>query len=275
MKGCVFLMPEWLSAFLSDTLLPGAIQIIFAILILLVGFKSINVLVQKIARTKLYERMEINIQSFMTNASRVVLKVILLIIVVEKLGVPSSSIIALLGTIGLAIGLALQGGLSNIASGVVIVVCRPFHVGDFIMADNLSGVVKEIGLYYTTLITPDNQSVAVPNSQLTGCSINNLSTESTRRIDFDFKIAYNTDIDLARKVLIATAANDDNVLKDPAPEVLVAGHGESFITIKLRLWVEAENYWTVYFAMYEDVKKAFDQFSISIPYPQLDVHLNP
>lgn len=267
-------MPEWLTSFLSDTLLPGAIRIIVALLILLIGFKVIDVLVKKISHTKLYEKMEVNIQSFMTNAARVILKIVLLIAVVEKLGVPSSSIIALLGTVGLAIGLALQGGLANIASGVVIVVCRPFHVGDFIIAGSVSGVVKDIGLYYTTLITPDNQSVAVPNSQLTGCSINNLSTESTRRIDFDFNVSYNTDLDLARKVLLATAASDDNVLKDPAPEVLIAGHGDSAVTVKLRLWVEAENYWTVYFAMFEDVKKAFDQFGISIPYPQLDVHIN-
>ena len=204
-------MSDWLSSFLSDTLLPGAIRIVIALLILIVGFKVVDVLVKKIAHTKLYEKMEINVQSFMTNASRVVLKVVLLIAVVEKLGVPSSSIIALLGTVGLAIGLALQGGLANIASGVVIVVCRPFHVGDFIVAGTLSGVVKDIGLYYTTLITPDNQSVSVPNSQLTGCSINNLSTESTRRIDFDFNVSYNTDLDLARKVLLATAASDDNV----------------------------------------------------------------
>ncbi|MBQ4605083.1 MAG: mechanosensitive ion channel family protein, partial [Clostridia bacterium] len=179
-----------------------------------------------------------------------------------------------LGACGAAIALALQGGLSNIAAGVIIVLCRPFHVGDFINANGVAGVVKEINIYYTTLITPDNQRIMIPNGALSNSTITNLSTEATRRIDFDFNVAYSSDIDLVRKVLLATAANDESILQDPAPEVMIAGHGDSAIQVKLRLWVASENYWAVYFSMFEDVKKAFDQFGIEIPFNQLDVHLD-
>ncbi len=255
-------------------MVPYLWKLIGALLVLLIGFKLVNVVVGKLARTKAYENMDTNMQSFLSGLLKISLKLMLAIAAVAMVGVNTSALIAGLTTCGAAIALALQGGLSNIAAGVIIVVCRPFHVGDFITAGGVSGVVKEIGIYYTTLITPDNQRIVVPNGSLSNSTITNLSTEATRRIDFDFTVDYASDMELVRKVLLASAASDENVMTDPAPEVMIAGHGENGMQVKLRLWVAAENYWAVYFSMFEDVKRAFDQFQIRIPYKQLDVHLN-
>jgi len=269
-----FNIVETLVNFLFNTVAPYLWRIIGALLVLIIGFKIVNSVVNKFIHSKGYEKMDTNAQSFLGNVFRIVLKIIVIIVAVSIVGIPTASLIAALTTCGAAIALALQGGLSNIAAGVVIMLCKPFHIGDFISGGGVSGIVKDIGIYYTSITTPDNQDVVIPNGSLSNCTITNLSTCATRRIDFDFCVSYQSDIELVRKVLLATAANDDNVLKDPAPEVLIAGHGESGLTAKLRLWVAAENYWTVYFAMYEDVKKSFDQFGIEIPYPQIDVHVN-
>jgi len=267
-------MNSAIGTFLFDKVVPYLWQIIGALLVLLIGFKLVNVIVKKISSSKAYEKMDTNIQSFLTNVLKISMKIILVIVAISMVGIQTSALIAALTTCGAAIALALQGGLSNIAAGVIIVLCRPFHVGDFINANGVAGVVKEINIYYTTLITPDNQRIMIPNGALSNSTITNLSTEATRRIDFEFNVAYSSDIELVRKVLLATAANDESILQDPAPEVMIAGHGDNAIQVKLRLWVASENYWAVYFSMFEDVKKAFDQFGIEIPFPQLDVHMD-
>lgn len=267
-------MNSALGSFLFNQVVPYLWQIIGALLVLLIGFKLVNVFVRKLSASKGFEKLDSNMASFLSNVLKISLKLVLIIAAVSMVGIQTSALIAALTTCGAAIALALQGGLSNIAAGVIIVLCRPFHVGDFITVGGVSGVVKEIGIYYTTIITPDNQRIMMPNGALSNSTITNLSTEATRRIDFEFSVAYASDIDLVRKVLLATAGNDESVLQDPAPEVMISGHGDNAILVKLRLWVAAENYWAVYFSMFEDVKKAFDQFGIEIPYPQLDVHMD-
>jgi len=267
-------MNSALGSFLFNQVVPYLWQIIGALLVLLIGFKLVNVFIRKLSASKGFEKLDSNMASFLSNVLKVSLKLVLIIAAVSMVGIQTSALIAALTTCGAAIALALQGGLANIAAGVIIVLCRPFHVGDFITAGGVSGVVKEIGIYYTTIITPDNQRIMMPNGALSNSTITNLSTEATRRIDFEFSVAYSSDIDLVRKVLLATAGNDESVLQDPAPEVMISGHGDNAILVKLRLWVAAENYWAVYFSMFEDVKKAFDQFGIEIPYPQLDVHMD-
>ncbi len=263
---------EWLLNFVNTYVVKFGINLIFALIVLLVGFKLTDFILKQTQKTKWYSKLDVNVQSFCANFFSVLLKIIVIIVVVEIIGVPSASLIAILGSAGIAIGLALQGGLSNIASGVIIMFCRPFHVGDFITTPNGDGVVKDIGIYYTKLTTGDNRDVVIPNSILTNNSITNLSTHDTRRLDFDFTVSYSTDLDLARKVLLAAAKNNDLVLTDPAPAVFVAAHGDSAITMKLRVWCKSGDYWTVNFDMYEDVKKAFDQFEIEIPFPQITVH---
>ncbi len=265
---------SWILDFLNTYVVSFGIKLIFALLVLLVGFKLVKVLTSLIQKAKWYKKLDVNVQSFCGNLIAVLLKIVLIIIVVDIIGIPSASLIAVLGSAGVAVGLALQGGLSNIAGGIVIMFCRPFHVGDFIITSAGSGVVQDIGLYYTKITTGDNQDVLIPNGTLTANSVTNLSTRETRRLDFDFNIAYNTDIDLARRVLLAAAQNNDLVLRDPAPAVFISAHGDSSLTIKLRVWCKSENYWTVNFDMYEDVKRAFDQFNIEIPFPQLTVHMD-
>ncbi len=262
----------WLMNFVNTYIVGFGINLIFALLVLLIGFKLVNFIVKQTKKSKWFGKLDVNVQSFCTNLFSVLLKIVIIIVVVDIIGVPSASLIAILGSAGVAIGLALQGGLSNIASGVIIMFCRPFHVGDFIITPNGSGTVQDIGIYYTKLTTGDNQDIVIPNSVLTSNPITNLSTHDTRRLDFDFTVAYSTDLDLARKVLLATAKNNDLVLTDPAPAVFVAAHGDSAITVKLRVWCKSSDYWTVNFDMYEDVKKAFDQFEIEIPFPQVTVH---
>lgn len=262
---------EILINLINEHLIPFGLDLLFAVLVLLIGFAVTKWLLKLLHKSKLFERLDTNAQTFINNSIDVILKLIIFITAIVILGVPQASIVAVLGSCGLALGLALQGGLSNIASGVIIMFCKPFHVGDYIISGSISGVVKNIGLYYTLITTPDNQDISVPNSSLANSTISNLSTEAFRRLDFDFKISYDSDIDLTRKVLLATAQMNDLISKETAPEVFVAEHGDSSITMKLRVWCKAEDYWTVYFDMWEDVKKAFDKFEIEIPYNYVNV----
>lgn len=262
---------SWLINFINVYLVDFVIKVVFAALILIVGFSLIKAIMKGMQKSAAYEKLDTNVKSFLHNFVELGLKVIVVITAVIVIGVPQASVIAVLGSCGLAIGLALQGGLSNIASGVILMFCKPFHVGDFIISGDISGVVKDIGIYYTLITTPDNQDINVPNGTLANSTITNLSTEATRRLDFDFNISHDADIDLTRKVLLATAQMNDLVAKDPAPEVLVAAHGPSSITIRLRVWCAAENYWTVHFDMWEDVKRAFDKFNIEIPHQYVNV----
>lgn len=264
-------MGEWLKNFANDYVVKFAIDLVLAILILVVGFALVKALQKAMKKSKLFVKADLNAQAFLMNFIGGALKVLIVLTAVIVLGVPESSVVALIGSCGLAIGLALQGGLANIAGGIIIMTCKPFHIGDYIISGDISGVVNDIGIYYTRITTPDNRDIIVPNSTLSSCTVNNLSTEKVRRIDFDFSVAYETDIDLTRKVLLATASMNDMVLKEPAPEVFVAGHGESAVIVKLRVWCDAENYWTVNFDMWEDVKKAFDKFGIEIPYNHMNV----
>lgn len=267
-------MPQWLTQFVTETLANFAINLLLAVIIIVVGFVLVKTFVKFIKNRKFFQKMDINAQSFLANLISAALKIVLVFTAVIVVGVPEASVLAVISSCGLAIGLALQGGLSNIAGGVVIMICRPFHIGDYIESASVSGVVQDIGLYYTKITTADNVDVVVPNSTISNATVKNLSTEMDRRIDFDFNVAYDTDLDLARKVLLAISEKNELVYNEPAPQVFISQHGESAVTIKLRLWCATENYWTVYFDMYEDVKKAFDQFEIEIPYNHLNVTID-
>ncbi len=262
---------DWFMNFVNVYLIDFVINLLFAALILIVGFALVKALGKWMDKSKLFGKLDSNVRSFLANFIKVGLKALVIVTAVIVIGVPQASVIAAIGSCGLAIGLALQGGLTNIASGVILMFCKPFHVGDFITSGGISGVVKDIGIYYTLITTPDNQDIHVPNGSLANATITNLSTESTRRLDFDFTVSHDADIDLTRKVLLATAQMNDLVAKDPAPEVYITAHGESGVSVKLRVWCAAENYWTVNFDMWEDAKKAFDKFNIEIPYKYVNV----
>ncbi len=267
-------MLDWLINFVNTYVVGFAIDLLFAVIILVVGFALTSFVMKKVKASAGFKKLDANVQSFLANFAGVALKVLVVITAVIVIGVPQASIVAVLGSCGLAIGLALQGGLSNIAGGVIIMFCKPFHIGDYIETPDTEGVVQDIGIYYTKVTTADNRDISVPNGSLANSTVKNYSTRDVRRIDFDFKIAYDSDVDLTRKVLLATAEMNDLVLKDPAPEVLVAAHAESSVTVKLRVWCASADYWTVNFDMWEDVKKAFDKFGIEIPYNHLNVTID-
>lgn len=245
-------------------LLPILWRILAAVLILVIGFTLVKKLCQKLTAAERFQNCSETVQSWITRSLSVGLKTLLVLVALSLIGIEFSALLIALAIGVAALALAMHGGLANVAAGVLLAIHCPFQVGDFITVGETSGVVKEMGLCYTTLITPDNKRLLLPNGMLANSTITNLSTEATRRIDFDLHVAYSADIDLVRKVLLATTGNDENILQDPAPEVVIAGLDDRGMQVQLRLWVASENYWAVYFSLYEDVKKAFDQFEIEL-----------
>lgn len=191
------------------------------------------------------------------------------------LGIETSSIAAAITSIGLTIGLALQGSLSNFAGGVVVIVMRPYKIGDFIEIEDESGTVEDIKLFYTYLRTGDNKIIVIPNSKAGNSIITNFSKQGTRRDDITFSISYNNDFEKAKMAIRECINNCPQILTDPEPLVNISNHGQSSIDILARFYTKTDDFWTAHWYMMEAVKKAFDKYEISIPYPQLDVHINP
>jgi len=211
--------------------------------------------------------------SFTTNLIYFALLAFVLLASLSKIGIQTTSFIAVLGAAGLAIGLALQGSLSNFAAGVILIILRPFKAGDYIEGGGTAGTVQEINIFTTVLTSPDNKTIIVPNSKMTGDNIINYATQGTRRLDLKFSIGYGDDIDKAKRILEEIVKNDSRFFTDPEPKIAVMEHGESSINIVCRPWLKAADYWDAYFDMMEIVKKRFDMENISIPFPQRDVHM--
>lgn len=254
----------------------AGIKILISVVIFLIGFKLVNMLVRKMEKGKLLCKIDDSVKSFVVSFSSIALKAVILITIAAYLGVPMSSMVALVASAGVAIGLALQGGLSNIASGMMIIIFRPFSVGDFIENAGQSGTVDSIGIFHTTLATPDNKKVVIPNSILTSQTLINYSAERTRRVDLDYTAAYECDIEKVKSIILDTAKAIPEAMKlnDKTPiEVMVVSHDQSAIRYRIRIWCEASDYWTIAFAMNENVKKAFDANGIEIPYNKMDVNV--
>lgn len=258
---------------ITNTAISFGFKLLAAVLVLLIGFKLIKLLSSFVSKREFFSKLDSNVQLLIRNIITVVLDVIVVIVAVEILGIPSATIIAVLGSCGLAIGLALQGGLSNIAGGVIIMLFKPFHTGDYITTPMGDGTVEDIGIFYTRLVTSDNIVINIPNSELSNSTVSNLCAKDTRRLDIELSVSYGADIDLAKKVLLASAESHELVLRDPAPKAFVTAQDDSSIKLTLRIWTARENYWDVKFDLTEDTKKAFDRFEIEIPFPQLDVHV--
>lgn len=262
-------------SFMNAYQIPRLIFNIFlALVVLIVGCIIVKRVVKNIENGKLFKRVNKTVRTFLRHLIAVALYAVIAVAIVAILGFDMSAFSALIASCGLTVGLALQGGLSNIAGGIMLVIFKPFEIGDYVESSGTEGTVVDIGLFYSTLTTPDNKKVVVPNGTISNNVIINYSAHDTRRIDFDFSIAYSADIDTARKVLYACAKADEKILNDPAPAVMIASHNESAITIKLRVWVKNEDYWDVYFPMYEQVKRSFDEYGIEIPYPHLNVTID-
>lgn len=249
-------------------------KLIIALLILVIGFRLINFLTRKMGQAKGLQKLEPSTRSFLGSFIRIAAKLMVGITALAILGVPMTSIITVIGSCGLAIGLALQGSLANIAGGFVILVVKPFQVGDFIIAGDVTGTVDEISLFHTKVITIDNKKIVVPNSTISNATLTNLSTLPLRRVDLTFTAAYTDDIRKVERVLLRVCEKNERILKDPAPFARLSAHKDSALEYTLRAWVKTEDYWNVYFDLFRDVKYAFDENGISIPFPQVDVHQN-
>lgn len=222
------------------------------------------------------EKREIDVllASFSSNIIYVALIAFVIIAALGQLGIQTTSFVAIIGAAGLAIGLSLQGSLSNFASGVMIIAFRPFKVGDFIEAGGVAGIVEGIQIFSTQMRTGDNKAVIVPNSNIIGGNITNYSAKDTRRVDLVFGIGYDDDIKKAKDVLTELVNNDERILKDPEPVIAVSELADSSVNFVCRPWVKTADYWGVYFDLTEAVKLRFDKEGISIPYPQQDVHMH-
>jgi small conductance mechanosensitive channel len=259
---------------LVDTyVIPWGINIIFALLIFFIGKFLVGVITKLIKKLMGKAKMDGILVNFIGSIIRSVLLLFVVIAALDQLGVNTTSLIALIGAAGLAIGLALQGSLQNLASGVMLIVFRPFTDGDFVEAGGTMGVVEEIGIFTTKMRTGDNKEVIVPNGEIFGGIITNYSKRDTRRVDMVFGIGYGDDIRKAKQVIADIIAADERILKDPAPLIAVGELADSSVNFNVRPWVNSSDYWSVYFDLNEKIKLAFDENGISIPFPQMDVHI--
>jgi small conductance mechanosensitive channel len=218
-------------------------------------------------------QVDSTIVSFVTNLTYIALLVFVILAALGQLGIQTTSFIAVIGAAGLAIGLALQGSLSNFAAGFLMLIFRPFKVGDHIEGAGTAGTVEAIQIFTTQLKTPDNKTVIIPNAALTAGNITNYSTKGTRRVDLVFGIGYGDDIDHAKNVIMDVLAKEERILKDPSTMIGVIELADSSVNIAVRPWVRSADYWNVYFNLTENIKKSFDSQGISIPFPQRDVHM--
>jgi small conductance mechanosensitive channel len=247
-------------------------NLIMAIILLLVGtylIRFINRMVRKFFKAKDYDP---SLESFTQSLISIGLKIVLFVIVITQLGVQSSSLVAIIGAAGLAIGLALQGSLSNFAGGVLILLFKPFKVGDFITAQGVDGTVKEISIFTTKVKTFGNQIAIIPNGQLSNNNIINYNAEDTRRDKIDVGIGYGSNIKKAKDIMLSICADKDTILKDPKPEVYVGALADSSVNLTLRFWANNDVFWAAHFHVLEEIKYRFDAEGIEIPFPQRVMH---
>jgi len=246
-------------------------KVVLAIITLIIGLWLINRFVN-VLDNKLGKK-DPTLNKFLCGLIGAILKILLLISVASMVGIATTSFIAVIGAAGLAVGLALQGSLGNFAGGVLILIFKPFKVGDTIEAQGFLGAVREISILYTIVDTFDNRRVVIPNGSLSNASLTNVSYYDTRRCDMTFGISYGDDIDKAKAVIKRCLDEDDRVLPEPAPRISVGSLGDNSVNIIVRPWTKTDDLWPVYWDMHEKIKKAFDAEGLTIPFPQRDVHL--
>ncbi|RRD95844.1 mechanosensitive ion channel family protein [Clostridiales bacterium COT073_COT-073] len=256
-----------------DNIINFGFKLLGALAILVIGWFFISWTSRLIKAAFKRSHIEPTAATFLESFTNIALKGLLLITVVLQLGVKESSIITLLGTIGLAIGMALQGSLSNFAGGVLILVLKPFKVGDFIEVQNFSGKVDKIQVFNSRLLTPDNKAITIPNGTLANSIVINYSAKSQRRVDLAFNVSYDSDIEKVKQLLTRMINAHPKILKDPEPFLRLTAQAASSLTFTSRSWVNADDYWEVYFDLMEESKKILDQAGIEIPYNKLDINV--
>ncbi|HEK8921241.1 TPA: mechanosensitive ion channel [Clostridioides difficile] len=249
----------------------SGVKLIIGILILSIGFKIIKKFVNHVMLLLSKRDIDLTLRRFLKSLLLSVLKVAVIIIVLEYWGMSLSSFAAVIASAGVAIGLALQGSLSNFAGGFIILLIRPFKVGDYIEAAGHGGTVEQIGLFYTQLVTPDNKQILIPNGSVSNDSLINYSAKNTRRVDLTFSVGYEDDILHVRRVLKDIVNNHKLIINEPEPFIGVVEHGDNAIKFAARVWCKTEDYWTIYLDLLEEVKVRFDEEGITIPYPKMDL----
>lgn len=265
---------EEILQWLSDMAVAYGIKILGAIVVLLIGLWVIKAIMKGIRKGFDKKEMDPSLKPFLLSMISVLLKIMLGISVLTMLGIEMTSFIAILGAAGLAVGLALSGTLQNFAGGVMILIFKPFKVGDFIDAQGYTGTVSQIQIFITVLLTPDNKTVIIPNGPLSTGALVNFSAQKNRRVNWTFGIAYGDDYDKASEWLLELLKADERVLKDPAPFVALGALADSSVNITTRAWVDASDYWGVYFDMHKKFYKGAAAKGLNIPFPQMDVHLD-
>ncbi len=265
---------EDLSQQIYDIVMEYGPKLIGAIITLVLGMWIISILKNTIRKRMEKKEVDPSLRGFINSMLGIGLKLMLWIAVIGMAGVKMTSFIAILGAAGLAVGMALSGTLQNFAGGVMILIFKPFKVGNYITAQGHSGIVNEIQIFNTILKTPDNKTIIIPNGGLSTGSMINFSAEPMRRVDFTFGIAYGDDVDKAKAVLMKLIEADERILKEPAePFIAVSELADSSVNLVVRVWAEAANYWGIYFGLTEQVYKTFDKEGLNIPFPQMDVHV--
>lgn len=260
--------------YLIDFIMDYGPKLIGAVLVLIFGFWVVKMLTKGFDNLMVRSKLDDSLRPFLRSLVSTLLKVLLAISIMGMLGIEMTSFIAILASAGLAVGLALSGTLQNFAGGVMILIFKPFKVGDFIDAQGHSGTVKEIQIFVTILNTPDNITIIIPNGGLSNNSMINYSSRSTRRVDWTVGVAYGESVEKVRKVIRKLIDDDPRILDDPASFIKVGELADSSVNFTVRGWVKADDYWDVFFDMNEKIYTTFDREGISIPFPQMDVHMN-
>ena len=256
-----------------DWLATTGIKVVIGLIVMLVAFKVIDSFSKKLFQLMTKREIDATITRVSTGAAKVAAKILVAVLFVGYIGVETASISACIATLGVGVSLAVQGTLSNFAGGVIIILMRPFKIGDYITSGGDSGTVEDIKLFYTHVVTPDNRMIYIPNGSLANNVIVNASVKDTRRLDITFSVSYDADVELARKLIADVCAANENIFKEPAPFIVVASYAASSIDIVCRTWCNKGDYWNNNFYLLSEVKKEFDKNGIQIPYNQLDVHV--
>lgn len=249
------------------------IKVVLAAITLTVGLKVSNFLVRIISKSKGMQKMDITARGFITTTIKFVFKGVVIFSVIAILGVPTASIIAVIGSCGVAIGLALQGSLSNFAGGLMLLIFKPFDVGDYISTPDASGTVQSLGIFYTTVSTPDNIKVVIPNSVISSNVISNTSAYDTRRLSFSFTVAHNANVDRVKEIMTSVMRSCDKVLDNPACDAVVSAYKENGVEVTSRCWVKSEDYWNVNYMINELIKEKFVEEKISVPSSKIDINV--
>ena len=249
------------------------LTILFGLVVLIVGFKIVKVIINAIGKGKPFQKLDPSVQSFLKSAVKVILYAAVISSAAIIWGIPATSFMTIFASASVAVGLALQGSLSNLAGGLMILIFRPFKVGDYIEGAGVAGTVTDITVMYTRLTTVDNKVIMIPNGALTNTNVTDYSTMPQRRVDITVSTAYSDDIDKVRGVILEVISKNDMIKKDPEPFVRLVKHNESSLDYTVRVWTDTPNYWNVFFDLTENIKKAFDLNGISIPFKQVDLNI--